>query len=549
MNTNQRKRKNNIIMQGGILAIAGIIAKMIGLIKRIPVTNIIGDNGNSFYSAAFEVYAIILLISSYSLPLAVSKLVSARVSKGQYKNANKVFKGALIFSVLSGGTASIFVFLYADFLSAKVMLEPMSYLALKILAPAIFIVAIMGVFRGYFQGLGTMMPTAVSQVIEQIFVAVVGVLGAYVLFGYGTKVGNLVQNEYFGASYGAAGATLGPGIGALIGLIFLIFTFCLYYPHFKRQIATDNSKYVEDYGQIIKILIFTIVPVILSTAVYNVSNVIDQRIYNQIMIEKGFAELKSYNWGVFSGKYRVLTNVPIALASAMSASIIPSLTSAIANKDTQQMKDKISKVIRFTMIIAIPCAVGMGVLGRPIVDMLFNGEIDLAASLLHIGAISIVFYSLSTLTNGILQGINRMKIPVRNAVIALVLHIIALYVMLQFFNMDIYAVVIANVLFALIMCILNAMAIRKHAQYHQELVKTFGIPALCAGIMGVILFIAYQLASMVMHIVFATCLSIILGVIVYFVLLIAFRGVSEKELREVPMGSKIIKAAKIIHIL
>jgi len=174
----RNKIKHGIIMQGSILAVAGLIARMIGILRRIPLTNIIGDAGNGYYAAAYEVYALILLLSSYSLPLAVSKLVAARVSRGQYKNANRIFMGSLCFALISGGIAMFFVLFFAEFLAANVMAEPMSAVALRMLAPTLLIVAVMGVFRGYFQGLGSMTPTAISQIVEQIFLVVFSLLFA-----------------------------------------------------------------------------------------------------------------------------------------------------------------------------------------------------------------------------------------------------------------------------------------------------------------------------------------------------------------------------------
>lgn len=550
MNKNRKSSgKSNFIVQGGILAMAGIIVRIIGLVKRIPLTNIIGDRGNGYYAAAYEIYAIILLISSYSLPLAVSKLVAARVSKGQFRNANRIFRGALVFALTAGGAACVFVFFFADFLATTVMLEPMSAMALRVLAPTLLIVAVMGVLRGYFQGLGTMMPTAVSQVLEQIILVIVSLVGASVLFGYGEKAGALLQNENYSYAYGAAGGTLGTGAGALFGLLFLLFVFSAYHNVFKRQIRRDAGRNVESYHQIFRILIWTIVPVILSTAVYNVSNVIDQRIYNQVMIEKGLESMKSDYWGVFSGKYRVLTNVPIALANAMCASVIPALTAAVKKGDYKQARDKTGMVIRFTMIITIPCAVGLSVLAAPIISLLFSGDAAMAASMLHVGTVSVVFYSLSTLTNGILQGINRMKIPVRNAFIALVIHIGALYVMLEFMELNIYAVVYANVLFSFLMCILNNLSIRKYMRYRQEWIKTFAIPAGASAIMGLIIFLLYKGISPLLGNMPSVAISIVAGAVIYFVLMIVLRGLEEHELKSIPGGHLIIKAAKLMRMM
>ena len=184
MSTKKQKQSSNYIVQGGILAGASILVRIIGLIYRIPVTRILGPVGNSYYSAAYEVYSMMLLISSFSLPLAVSKLVSARLAKGRAKSAYKLFGCTMLFALVSGGAAALIVFFGAGFFSEVVVSTPESRLALQVLAPTILIVALMGCLRGYFQGLGSMVPTAISQIIEQIINAAVSIGAAWYLFRY-----------------------------------------------------------------------------------------------------------------------------------------------------------------------------------------------------------------------------------------------------------------------------------------------------------------------------------------------------------------------------
>ena len=549
METKQKKKKSNFIVQGGILAIAGILVRMIGLIKRIPLTKIIGDAGNGYYSVAYEIYSIILIISSYSLPLAVSKLVSARVSKGQFKSADRMLKGSLLFACIVGGGACFLVLGFANVLAGDWMLEPMSTLALQVLAPTLLIVAIMGVYRGYFQGLGTMMPTAFSQILEQIVLVIVSLTAASIMYGYGEKIAALLQNDQYAPAYGAAGGTLGCGVGALAALLFLLFVYQAHRRGFKKQLKKDTSRNLESYQYTFKILILTIVPVVLSTTVYHISGILEQYIYAHVMVSKGLEDAKTAIWGIYTGKYKVLINVPIALANAMSASVVPTLTAAMAREDYRRAKEKIAMVIRVTMIVTIPCAVGLAVLGNPILDMLFSGDTKLAAQLLQVGTISVVFFALSTLTNGILQGINRMKIPVRNALIALACHLVSLYVMMQYMDLGIYAVVYANIIFALVMCLLNAAALRKYMKYSQEWFKTFLMPTVASAIMGVIIFLLYKAFVSLLGNVAATLISVVIGAVVYFILLIVLKGISEHELAEIPGGRLLVKVAKLIRIM
>lgn len=542
------KKKSNFIVQGSILAIAGILSKLIGIARRFPMEHIIGDVGNGYYSAAYEVYSLMLLISCYSLPLAVSKVVSQKISKKQYKNVERVFQCAMIFSLVGGGLTFFIVEVFGDFLAETVLSEPMSALALKVLGPALIIVAIMGVFRGYFQGLGTMMPTAVSQIIEQIFVMIATIAGSYLLFQHGEKVGALLHNENYAPAYGAAGASLGPVIGALMGLIFLLFLYFAYRPNVKKQAEKDKSGYVDSYGTIFRMLVLTILPVLLSTTVYNISNFLDISIYNHMMDAKGLGDTKAYYIGVYTGKYRVLINVPIALANAMCSSIVPVLTGLMVQKELKEMKTKINQAMRFTMIIAIPSAVGLAILARPVISMLFKGEVDLAVEMLHIGSVSVILYSMSTLTNGVLQGINKMRIPVTHACIALVVHIVFLCVTLQA-GMGVEAVVFANILFAAVMCVLNGLAIRKYLHYKQECIKTFAIPAISSAIMGGVIAGLSSILVKTLGNVLTVLICIAIGVVIYFVSLILLKGIDENDLKKMPGGRTILTVAKKCRLL
>lgn len=545
----------NFLVQGSILAVASIISRIIGLVYRIPMTNIIGDVGNGYYSTAFDVYNVVLIISAYSLPQAVSKTVSAKVAKGQYKSVYQVLKGALLFALIVGMAASLVVFFGAGYFTGKLLKTPYSVFALKVLGPALVVVAILGVLRGFFQGLGTMMPSAVSQVIEQIVNAVVSIWAAYVLFHYGTRIGAVLGDaEHYGPAYGAMGGTLGTNLGSVAALLFMLFVFFVYMRVFKKRMRREKDVAVDSFAYTLKILIITIIPVLLSTTVYNISGIIDQGIFKHVALLQGYSEHKiDVWWGVFSGKYRLLTNVPIAIASAMAASSVPTLTMSFAAKDMQMVKNQIHSVMRYVMVISFPCTVGLAVLGEPICRLLFPATADtapMAGTMLWAGALVVVFYSMSTLSNGLLQGIDKLNIPVINSVISLVSHVILLVILMLFLRLNIYAVVIANMFFALLMCVLNARAIAKYSGYHQEYKKTFIIPAASSLIMGLATFLVYKGCYAVIKInSVSTVLGILVAVLAYAVALLLLRGMDEEDLMHFPKGAFLVRLAKKFHLL
>ena len=299
------------------------------------------------------------------------------------------------------------------------------------------------------------------------------------------------------------------------------------------------------------VLIMTILPVILSTAIYNLNSIIDQGMFKALMEKIGHAKDDiDVAWGIYSGKYKLLCNVPIALASAMASSKIPNISKQMG--DRKAVRRSVGDVIRFTMVISIPCAVGLGVFGKEIIEVLWPGTPDMAATMMMYGSTSVIFYSLSTLTNGILQGIDKMRLPVIHAAVSLALHVVLLYVLIAVFKMDGMAIVWSYIFFGVLMCILNNMAIRKHLRYRQELKRTFIIPIVSSAVMGVVSRLLYNVLFTAMGetkiaMLVSLVAAVIVAVVIYFVLLLAMRGLRERELRAFPKGYVFVKVAKKLH--
>lgn len=547
----KQTKKDDFLVQGAILAVAMFLTKIIGVVYRIPLTNILGDEGNGFYGYAFEVYAMALMLSTFSLPVAVSKLVSARMAMHQRRNAFRVFIGALVFSIVVGLTVSLLIFFGAGAISTHLMESPLSVYALRVLAVGLFVVAVLGVLRGYFQGLGTMVPTAVSQIIEQVVNAVISLAGASVLFKVGTAAGKKSGEELLGAAYGAAGGTLGTVVGAVFALLFLLFAISVYRKTIRRQLRTDRTRKVESYQRILKILLITIAPIIFSTAIYNINQILDLTIFNKVMAAQGFTE-KEYMalQGIYTGKYNTLINVPLAMANGLAASVIPSMTAAAAINDKRQIYDKISQSIRFTMMIAIPCFVGFVVLASPLMVLLYNDSSATPAALLAIGSVTVVLYCWSTVSNSILQGLDKLSEPAKNAGISLVVHLIALFIMLVVFKWNIYALVGSNIVFSVCMCALNARAISKACGYKQEIDRTFIKPLTAAVIMGVVTYVAYLFFDLAIGGRFIpACMAILIAVIVYAVSILKLGTLSDADIKALPQGNKIFSLCRKFHLL
>ena len=550
MGVEQKKKSNSFLMQGMILAAAGIISRLIGLAYRIPVNNILGDEGQGFYGCAFSIYNIALLLTSYSLPLAVSKLVSARVAGKQYKNASRIFKSALMFALVVGTIVAGIIFFLSDFIAGTIMKLELSAYALRVLAPGLLIVAVMGVLRGYFQGMGTMLPTAASQIIEQIVNAIVSVIGASYLVEMGKKAAESKNIPSLPAAYGAAGGTLGTVSGALFGLIFLLILMKAFWPKMRRKVARDHSTDLESYSQIYKILLLTIAPVILSTAIYNISETIDQAIFSNIMLKQGHSATENAELlGMFTGKYNTLIHIPLAVANAFGSSLIPSLTAAITTGTKKEVRKKINMVIRFSMVIAIPSFIAFLVFAKPVLALLYKGNIDTPAKMLMLGSITVVFYCLSTVSNAILQGVNKMSTPVKHAAISLVIHLVSVVFMLSVLKLGVYSLVIGNIIFSLSMCILNQFAIKRATGYKMEIRQTYLLPLIAAFIMGIMILIVYNLTNNFIPVKVATILTILVAVIVYAIGLLKLGALTPEEIVNLPKGTTLLRIFKKLHLI
>ena len=551
----RKSTRDKYIKHGSVLAVTSFLVRIIGMLYRIPMTEIIGDRGNGLYSAAFEIYNIILLISTYTLPMAISKIVSPFFARNDFKAAYKFYRLAFGFALVSGTAFCALAFFGADFLAGVMLRSPMSAYALRVLAPTILVVSIMGVIRGFFQSTGSMIQTSVSQIIEQLVNAVISVLAAAMLFNYGSKLEASTGNADLPYAYGAAGGTLGTFSGAFVGLFYLSIVILVFNGGIKRLSYRQSHTYAESYPEMFKALILTILPIIISTAVYNFNTILNQGIYYHTAAAQNIAAVDYESmWGIFSGKYRLLTNVPIAIASSMATSVLPSLSVAMnAKADYRIIHAKLRNTVKMVMLFILPCVVGLTVLGNPIIDMLFNGSIEsqkMAGNMLVYGSIVILFTALSTLSTGFLQGLGFMKAPVLNALIALIVQLGLFKFLLDKTELGIYAMLIANLFFVFLIFLLNFIMLKRYLKYRQEIPRSFILPTIASLFMGGITFLAYKLLMLITSNKngISTMISIVISMSAYFVLVIKLRVVRKKEMEELPKGRSLVRLGEKMRL-
>lgn len=569
-----KQKSNNMVKQAGILAAAGILVKIIGILYRSPLTSLIGDEGNGYYSSAYNIYIIILMLSSYNIPAAVSKLIAEKLALKEYKNAHRIFICSLWYVMIMGAIAAVVLYVFAD-----VFVGENASRVLRVFAPTILLFGPLGALRGYFQAHHTMTPTSISQIFEQVLNAGVSIGAAYF---FTRSVGGMTRAARAasyasdniletGSAYvlaesaarntdteravlGASGSALGTGSGVLIAMLFMLAVYMLNRKVIRRNVERDHTGTLLPHGQIFKLIVLMVTPILLSNFIYNFSTTLNQSIYFGILRGmRGMSEAESSTlYGIFSGKATLIVNVPIAIAAAMTSVIIPTISSEHAKGDIQAIRAKLTQAIRITMLVAIPSTVGVMVLARPVVQLLFpqRSSLMMASSLLRFLAITIVLFSISTITNGALQGIGKVQKPVVHAAISLVVQAAVLSGLLIFTNLNLYALVIATILYSGLMVYLNARSITKLIGYKQEIKNTFVMPTVSALVMGVAAALVYYGAYALLH---SNALSLVLAMFValavYFLVLIKSGGVSESDLRSMPKGTLLVRLAKKTKLL
>ncbi len=541
---NDNNQKGGIMVQASILAAASIIVRIIGILYRSPLTAIIGDEGNGYYGFAYNIYAIVLMVSSYSIPQAISKLMAQKMAMGEYRNAQRVFRCTMAYAVAVGALSSILLFF-----GAGLLVPPSTVPVLRMFAPTIFFFAILGVLRGYFQADQNMAPTSVSQILEQIANAVVSI-GAAWLFMH-LLAGDDPHEQ---AVYGAMGSALGTGSGVIAALIFMSLLYFASRKRFRRRIRHDRTGKLDPWPGILRDTVLVITPFILSGFILNLTTTVNQTIYSNVMIGmKGMDEIEiSTAYGIFSNKAVVISNIPISIATALATAVIPNISAAYAVFDLEETRRRVIAAIRFVLVVSVPCAAGLCVLAKPVTMLLFPqwSSLDQASRLLAMLSVTVVLYSVSTITNAALQSIGRMSMPLVSAGIALIGQTIILVILLLTTDMGVYALVVVSIIYSGMIFALNQFFLRRYLDPRADLINVLGKPCLAALVMSITCRLVYSLIMIFCEAMGLgryssnlVCLvpSILAAVVMYFFVLIRIGTLSREDILNFPKGKLLLK--------
>lgn len=529
--------KDTFIKGALILTIAGIIVKIIGAVNRILLSRLLGGEGIGLYQLAYPIYLLALSISSAGIPVAISILVAEKVALHDYRGAKKVFRLSLIVLSVLGVVFTVLLWFGAQWLiDWHFIRDPRAYYAILALTPAIFFVTILSSYRGYFQGLQMMVPSAISQIVEQLLRVVTMIVLAYMLLPKGIE-------------YAAAGATFGAAPGAVFGLLVLLYFYYRKRSYFKEQIEMQTVVGSESSGRIIYRIIQLAIPVSLASIMVPIVANIDLLVVPARLEVAGYTtEQATELYGYLTGMAVSLINLPTILAASLAASLVPAISEAYTLGNRATIVNRTATAMRLTVLICFPSFVGMWLLATPISQMLYGTPN--AGTSIAILSLGVVFLGIHQTTTGVLQGLGRTGIPVKNLVFSALIKIILSYFLTAIPSLGIKGAAWATVADFFFAAILNIYWMGRLIGFTIDLRET--LKALIAVVvMGIVVIYTYDYG---IHLFASNTLSTLTaigaGVGSYGVALIFVGGVKENDLMLIPVfGSKVVKVLKNMGLL
>ena len=573
-----KDKVNNFINGAAILSAAGIIVKILGAIFRIPLSSVIGSEGMGLYQLAYPLYSFLLVISSAGFPVAISRLVAQAVNHGDYKLAERTFKLSRKLMFTLGFVAMIAMLLLSDFIS-KQQGNPDSKFALLAIAPAILFVSVLASYRGYFQGMQNMVPTAISQIIEQ-FIKLVAGLGFAAFF---------VQ---YGVKWGAAGAVAGVMVSELVALAFIVLRYRKAQPQLSADIDAMTSPTANVTSKaIVKDILVIAVPVAIGAAIMPLVSLIDQLIvinglkvvipfvdglpfateqFAEFVADKGITidtalsmtqisaehpelyeefitSMATSLYGIMSGNCSPITALPLIFSSSLAISIVPAISKFKARKNTQSVHETTSTALRLTSLIAFPCAIGICVLAEPIIRVLYSRldawEIPFAVNCLRILSMTVLVLPLIQSATAVLQGMGKQNIPVINLAIGAILIKIPLtYFLVQQPSLNIFGAATSSVCIYAFAAIADIVCVKRFTKVKLAPISTFAKPLISSILMGVVAFVVYTLLyKITQSLIISMGMAVIAGVLVYFAMVLLIKIIKKDDLAYVPKGELILK--------
>ncbi len=536
-------KRRSFIEGAAILTAAGMLAKAMGFVYRIFLTRIIGTEGIGLYQVAYPIYTTLLVVSRSGIPIALAKLISDKISRGERKEAFQIFNVSRKLSFSVGLFFSILMILLAKPLTIIFKWGPDAFYPVAAIAPAIFFVSIMATYRGFFQGLQDMVPTAISQIVEQFVRMLTMISLAYILVRHSL-------------SLAAAGATFGAVTGAIAGLFVLIF---IYYKRRKKIwsfVREDPEAYPDKSRtrEIIRDIASLAIPITIGALVQPLMNLVDTIIVPMRLLAGNITAEPMALFGELTGVAMTLVNFPTIITASLATSLVPSIAEAYALQEATQIKRRTQTGLRLTILISLPAAVGLYVLAEPLTTIIF--AVPTAARILRITAWSVVFIGLQETSSAILNGMGRTRIPARNLFVGALVNAFFNYTLTANPRFGIRGAAFGTVFGFAVAALLNLIYVKRYTEFKIDIRALVFKPAIAVTIMGIAVKQAFAILNTLFslftayHYVIATFLAVLVGIVAYVLLLFITREIKYNDLLMIPgVGQKIARILKKIGLV
>lgn len=517
-----------------ILIISQVFIKIFGLVYRLYLTNRdgFGDVGNAIYSSGYQIYALLLTLSSVGVPNAISKLVSERVATGNYGGANRVFKVSFVTFALIGLFGTILLFKSANFIANIVLQIPESELTLIALSPSLFFVSIISVIRGYFNGIEKISITAKSQILEQLFKTMLTIIIVEIV--------TVINGE--NTLLMAAGANLATTFSIIVTFLYLL----AFYKRNINDILKNKIQVRYKKERIINILrqiLYVSVPISLTAILTSLNKNIDS-----ITVIRSLKNFLTENeakiqYGVLSGKVDTIITLPMSFNIAFATALVPAISSAKATNDINTIKNKISFSLLITILIGLPCTVGLFIFSDEIISLLFPNAAS-GGNLLAISSIAVIFVVISQTLNGALQGLGKVNVPMVATAIGLVIKTLLNVILIRIPELGINGAAISSVINNIIVCIIEFIALKKLINIKFQFLKYVVKPIIVTFIMAISSYNIYSFFMKILNCKLSIILSLIIAVGIYVIFVIFLKIFNYDELIALPGGKIIVKYLK-----
>ena len=539
--------KKSFLKGAAVLALAGVVVRIIGALYRIPLQNIIGVAGVGLYQYAYPVYGLLLTLSTAGIPGAISKMVSERMVHNDLKNARRVFHVSLILLTLLGAVSAAAMALGSGWVS-RLMAQGNAALvqpSMLAAAPALFFVAVLTAYRGYFQGLQQMLPTAVSQIWEQVIKIIPGFFMAMKGYEYGVNLGAATgHSQTIGAMYGAAGAMWGVTLSEVVALTYLIILYAI--DKKRTRAATHPERKLEPMTSLSQKLAKLALPMMAGAIFLPLASLADAAIVSERLTHLGYMDATiNQLFGILSGMVNVLVNVPSVISLSLSTSMIPAIAESRERNDIKGVERKSRVGLKMAMLVSIPSAVGLAVLAEPILRLLFHGKdmtpemYTIGGSLLAVSSISVIFLSIVQATNGALQGLGLVKVPMISLGVGALVKIVLNYTLIGIPEINIHGAPWGTMVCYFLAAAINVIFISRVAGIRFNFSDMLFRPCAAAAGMGAVAWVFITYLSPATGLKLATVLAVLVSIPVYFILAVLFGVIGREELSYMPGGQKL----------